>query len=62
ADFDLHSLEHLLSGLSLQPEKDDVWTWNVDISGKFSVKCFSDLVQSKLLAESNLEVSFKWNS
>ncbi|GJU88931.1 putative RNA-directed DNA polymerase [Tanacetum coccineum] len=61
-DFDLHSLEHLLSGLSLQPEKDDAWAWNVDISGKFSVKCFSDLVQSKLLAESNLEVSFKWNS
>ncbi|GKD42619.1 reverse transcriptase domain, reverse transcriptase zinc-binding domain protein [Tanacetum coccineum] len=54
-DSDLHSLEHLLSGLSLQPEKDDAWAWNVDISGKFSVKCFSDLVQSKLLAESNLE-------
>ncbi|GKA72137.1 putative reverse transcriptase domain-containing protein [Tanacetum coccineum] len=63
ADSDLHSLEHLFSGLSLQQEKDDVWTWNADISGKFFVKCLSDLVQSKLLTESNLEVlELKWNS
>nr|GEW48910.1 transposon TX1 putative 149 kDa protein [Tanacetum cinerariifolium] len=46
-DFDLDSLEHLLSGLSLQPEKDDAETWNADISvlhSQKSISCPSQII------------------
>lgn len=48
---------HEMGTLKLSEDHNDFWSWSPDLSGKFSVKSLTFLVQNKLLGEVVI-----WNS